>query len=698
MTARKRILGLLCGLGLLGGLLVVPTVISDVSSASAVSGSEFQPGNIISDQNFFNQDSMSEADIQAFLESKNCKPRDSSPCLEDFSVSTPTVAAVGDGHCAQYSGGANESASRIIWKVAQACRISPAVLLVLLQKEQSLITSPNAYGYARAMGWGCPDSGPGYSANCDANYFGLFNQVYKSAWQFRQYTLYPVAIPGGGTRQYSIGTRSIQYHPNPACGAANVNIQNQATANLYLYTPYIPNAPALQDQYLYGESPDACSSYGNRNFWRIYSDWFGPTTSPLGTPVGEVKDVWTTNNKINMWGWAYDVSIPTDPIAIHVSVNGVWTAWTANAENTTANTLYPGAGTKHGFGGSISVPRAGTYNVCVYAVNQGPGVNLQLGCYNLAVADGSPSGVVNDISAGPGQVSLWGWALDPDVQDPIAIHVNVNGKWTVLTADQPNTSSTVQFPTHSADHGFGGVIPLSGGAYNVCAFAVNVGEGTNTTLGCRDVVVPSGSPVGSVSDVWGTPNGVNLWGWALDPDTTGPIDIHVRVDSDWTVLTADAPNAGIGAAFPAFGPNHGFGGVIPVAPGSHSVCIWGINQGIGANLNLGCRTIVVPSSSPVGVLNDVWGTPSAINMWGWALDPNTIEPISVHVRIDGQWTVVKADAPNAGVASAYPDFGPNHGFSAVIPTTSGRHEVCTWAINVGAGTNLGFGCRIITAS
>ena len=51
-------------------------------------------------------------------------------------------------------------------------------------------------------------------------------------------------------------------------------IQNQATANLYYYTPYQPNAAALRAGY--GEG-DGCSAYGNRNFYQYFTDWFGST-------------------------------------------------------------------------------------------------------------------------------------------------------------------------------------------------------------------------------------------------------------------------------------------------------------------------------------------------------------------------------------------------------------------------------------
>ncbi len=51
-------------------------------------------------------------------------------------------------------------------------------------------------------------------------------------------------------------------------------IENQATAGLYIYTPYVPNQAALNN--LYGTG-DGCSAYGNRNFWRTFTDWFGST-------------------------------------------------------------------------------------------------------------------------------------------------------------------------------------------------------------------------------------------------------------------------------------------------------------------------------------------------------------------------------------------------------------------------------------
>jgi hypothetical protein len=227
---------------------------------------DFRAGMLISDDRFYDADAMDARAVQRFLESTACVPQRGVPCLEDYRETTPDKPDAGFGHCEQYRGGKNQRASEIIVGVAKACGISPEVLLVLLQKEQSLLTRPTASGYERATGYACPDT-----ADCDADYFGFFNQVYAAAWQFRQYTLYP------SERAFTIGEVPVAYSPDEACGSAPVKIRNQATANLYNYTPYQPNKAAVAE--LYGDG-DACSAFGNRNFWRIFTDWFGdPATA-----------------------------------------------------------------------------------------------------------------------------------------------------------------------------------------------------------------------------------------------------------------------------------------------------------------------------------------------------------------------------------------------------------------------------------
>ena len=285
---------------LVSGLLVAPAAaaepakgtVAEASVGAAASGvgdiakaadlAKFNPGHIISDAVFFNKGTMSEAQIQAFLDSKVRSCQSGYVCLKDKYDTPRTVAA--DAMCGAYSGGVRERASRIIYKVAQACGINPQVLLVLLEKEQSLVshTWPSEWRYTKAMGQGCPDT-----AGCDVRYEGFFNQVFGSAWQFKRYANPP------GTSQfftwYAPGkTWNIQFNPNAGCGSAPVHVQNQATSNLYYYTPYQPNAAALRAGY---GSGDSCSAYGNRNFYNFFNDWFGSTAAAAPAPTPTISSV-----------------------------------------------------------------------------------------------------------------------------------------------------------------------------------------------------------------------------------------------------------------------------------------------------------------------------------------------------------------------------------------------------------------------
>ncbi|MBX9472733.1 cell wall-binding repeat-containing protein [Microcella sp.] len=229
----------------------------------------FSAGYLINDHIFFNRSAMSEAQIQAFLDSMLSGPCTTAYCLANYRMNT--IDKTPSPRCEDgYTGAANESAARIIFKVQQSCGISAKVILVTLQKEQSLVTrtGPTERTLERAMGFFCPDD-PARPGWCDPRYAGLQNQLYNAAAQFQWYRLYP------NNYNFQVGVENIQYHPSTACGTKRVTIANQATAGLYNYTPYTPNNAALAN--LYGTG-DSCSSYGNRNFWRLFTDWFGSPT------------------------------------------------------------------------------------------------------------------------------------------------------------------------------------------------------------------------------------------------------------------------------------------------------------------------------------------------------------------------------------------------------------------------------------
>lgn len=258
------------------------------TATQALSGSQFKAGNIINDGIFFNSGAMTASQIQNFLNSKvpSCDTNGTKmhssgrtraehgrangapppyKCLKDYKQNTPTRNAE-SGLCGYLGSKSNRSAANIINDVAKACGISQKSLIVLLQKEQGLVTDewPWPRQYRSATGYGCPDTAP-----CDSEYYGFFNQVYSAARQFKRY-----AINENLFNYHKNRNNYIQYNPNASCGGSNVYIQNQATAGLYNYTPYQPNPATLA----VGLGATAhCGAYGNKNFWWYHNIWFGST-------------------------------------------------------------------------------------------------------------------------------------------------------------------------------------------------------------------------------------------------------------------------------------------------------------------------------------------------------------------------------------------------------------------------------------
>lgn len=296
----------------------------------------FRAGNLISDAKLYTSGTMSASEIQSFLNRKVSKCRSGYTCLKDFRQTTSSQPA--NAYCkGSYRGASNETAAQIISKVAKACNISEKVLLVMLQKEQGLITHvwPSRFRYDKAMGFACPDSGPGNSANCDSRYAGFGYQMYMAARQLQRYTKdsYFSWFPVGRTSQ-------IQWHPNAGCGKGPVTIQNNATAALYYYTPYQPNRAALNAGYGTG---DGCSTYGNRNFYNYYTDWFGstsgspdPCTVPSG--AGKASRQYVTTAGVNARkgpstscsSGAFTLAAGTILQATRVSADGDWIEVTTN--------------------------------------------------------------------------------------------------------------------------------------------------------------------------------------------------------------------------------------------------------------------------------------------------------------------------------------------------------------------------------
>ncbi|MFH0856965.1 MAG: hypothetical protein V1860_03650, partial [bacterium] len=136
-----------------------------------------------------------------------------------------------------------KSAAEIIYRSANDYKISPKYLLVLLQKEQSLIETakPTQYQLDWATGFARCDDPVACAPEQVAEYQGFAKQVDRAAWRNRFYI--------DNAKNGWLKTTNTDYQID----GYKINPVNQATANLYNYTPHYN---------------------GNFNFWKIWNRYF----------------------------------------------------------------------------------------------------------------------------------------------------------------------------------------------------------------------------------------------------------------------------------------------------------------------------------------------------------------------------------------------------------------------------------------
>lgn len=250
-----------------------------VAVAPAMAFADFNPNKIIDDRNFSDTQTFgSAAGIQLFLQSKNSPLANIDPNFllmlkepQDSGIKT----GLGDP---EPSLGRLRTAAELIWDASQKTGINPQVIIVTLQKEQSLINgnfsgSQLQRALDHALGFGCPDSG-----GCDSTFVGFYAQMFGGFdGQGNRY----IGAPGSLMRSFNtaggrgpavdangnafgstirtshvgdtITLQNTMGNPN-AQPTQTITLQDSATAALYRYTPHVYN--------------------GNYNFWKFYDQWF----------------------------------------------------------------------------------------------------------------------------------------------------------------------------------------------------------------------------------------------------------------------------------------------------------------------------------------------------------------------------------------------------------------------------------------
>ena len=230
-------------LGVLALVCITTLIVPNIARA------EFDPNNIITDQEMLDAESMSISEIDAFLKSQGGYI--ATNLFTDAFGATLTTAQIIYNAAHNYECDTIEQyRSYTLEQKKLLCRpitINPKFLIVLLQKEQSLIEekSPRQKQLDWAAGYAVCDS---CSMDDPAiqRWKGFGKQINSAALQFADYVENPQLYRYKAGQTYTIS--------NTGQGPSQVTPANNATAGLYNYTPHVYN--------------------GNFNFWKIWQRYF----------------------------------------------------------------------------------------------------------------------------------------------------------------------------------------------------------------------------------------------------------------------------------------------------------------------------------------------------------------------------------------------------------------------------------------
>jgi hypothetical protein len=345
----------------------------------------------------------------------------------------------------------------------------------------------------------------------------------------------------------------------------------------------------------------------------------------------------------------------------------------------------------------------GGFTVTVESVSSA-GASVRVASGAPATTNSLPTANWERLSTGPWRsgITVSGWAFDADDPTyPVKTHVYVDGRLTVVTANESRPDVGGAFPGVGNSHGFSASMSVDPGSHRVCVYAIDsYVSSANSALGCRTITSQMAMPVGNWEGMSASGSTVSVFGWTLDPDDMPqPGTVSVLVDGYEFLHTANVSRPDVGAAFPDAGNGHGFSGSMTVWPGDHRVCVQAIDGDLPARrTDLGCRSISTQMALPLANWEVLSADAGAVTVAGWALDTDSpSDAVPVHVYVDGQGTALTANGNRPDVGAVFAGAGSAHGFSWTGSVAPGVHQVCAYAIDVQFSyRNSALGCRSIT--
>lgn len=200
------------------------------------------------------------------------------------------------------------------------------------------------------------------------------------------------------------------------------------------------------------------------------------------SPLGAV-DLVEPDGKYNLMtvaGWAFDPDDPAGTTSVAIYVDGVGVNWFPTGHRRPdVQRVHPVAGLDAGFVASFpNPPGRGAHQVCVYAINRGPGGTTLLGCRGFTVSVVTELfGSIDRVErTGDASFRAYGWAFSAgDAISPTpfllvppgdAFNLGAAGNRGQTGLSRPDVDAA--FPGHGSQHGFEQTFTLTGSAAAIC--------------------------------------------------------------------------------------------------------------------------------------------------------------------------------------------------------------------------------------
>jgi hypothetical protein len=197
------------------------------------------------------------------------------------------------------------------------------------------------------------------------------------------------------------------------------------------------------------------------------------------TPTATVTGLTARSTGARVTGWASDPDTSA-AVPVEISLDGQPPSLvTADGAGTTHD--------GHNFTADITT-RSGAHTLCAVARNVSYGTrNSAAVCTSITLAL-SPLGRFESLvrAAGSTDLRVAGWAFDPDSTAAVGVRITLDGQTvSTLKAAGKRTDIATKYPSAGANRGLTAVLPADDQEHSVCLTAINVGGGSNKSLGCK---------------------------------------------------------------------------------------------------------------------------------------------------------------------------------------------------------------------